>query len=130
MALFTNFATLSYSGGERSSNTVTGEILDREKYKADNYDFNSPIKLVTLHRDYAAAYNAEYGIARAAAVAVSLDYGDTWADDPMLPLLEEDCYETILEDRAVTFRALQAADSSYRVSFDAQGLIERIEKLP
>ena len=28
MALFTNFATLSYSGGERSSNTVTGEILE------------------------------------------------------------------------------------------------------
>ena len=28
MALFTNFATLSYSGGETNSNTVTGEILE------------------------------------------------------------------------------------------------------
>ena len=28
MAFFTNYATLSYNGGERSSNTVTGEILE------------------------------------------------------------------------------------------------------
>ena len=28
MAVFTNFATLSYKGGTRNSNTVTGEIME------------------------------------------------------------------------------------------------------
>ena len=28
MATFTNFATLSYSGGTANSNTVTGELLE------------------------------------------------------------------------------------------------------
>ncbi len=28
MATFTNFATLSYSGGTTESNTVTGELLE------------------------------------------------------------------------------------------------------
>lgn len=108
---------------------MTGEVLDREEYKADNYDFDNPIKLYTLHRDYAPAAIEHYGRAYMSAVEVSKRYGDMRLDDPMLPLLDETLYEVYVQIRTVTFKSLTPENDSYRVNYDDGCMVSSIEIL-
>lgn len=108
---------------------VTGEILDTEIYKADNYDFDNPIKQFTLHRTYAPAAIEHYGLAYMSAVEVSKRYGDMMLDDPMLPLLDEEEYQVEISNRTVTFRALTKDNDTYRVQYDDGYMVESVEVL-
>ena len=108
---------------------VTGEIVDTERYKADNYDFDNPIKQFTLHRTYAPAAIEHYGLAYMSAVEVSKRYGDMRLDDPMLPLLDEEAYQVEISNRTVTFRALTKDNDTYRVRYDDGYMVESVEVL-
>lgn len=108
---------------------VTGEIVDTELYKADNDDFDNPIKQFTLHRTYAPAAIEHYGLAYMSAVEVSKRYGDMRLDDPMLPLLDEEAYQVEISSRTATFRALTKDNDTYRVQYDDGYMVERIEVL-
>ena len=108
---------------------VTGEILDREEYKADNYEFDNPIKMYTLHRDYAPAAIEHYGLAYMSAVEVSKRYGDMTLDDPMLPLLDEELYQVYAQEKTVTFKALTDENDTYRVSYDDGYMVKSVEVL-
>lgn len=108
---------------------VTGEIVDTERYKADNYDFDNPIKQFTLHRTYAPAAIEHYGLAYMSAVEVSKRYGDMRLDDPMLPLLDEEEYQVEISNGMVTFRALTKDNDTYRVQYDDGYMVERVEVL-
>lgn len=108
---------------------VTGEIVDTELYKADNDDFDNPIKQFTLHRTYAPAAIEHYGLAYMSAVEVSKRYGDMRLDDPMLPLLDEEAYQVEISSRTATFRALTKDNDTYRVEYDDGYMVERIEVL-
>ena len=102
---------------------------NREAYKADNYDFDNPIKLYTLHRDYAPAAIEHYGRAYMSAVEVSKRYGDMRLDDPMLPLLDEALYEVYVQIRTVTFKSLTPENDSYRVNYGDGCMVSSIEIL-
>ena len=108
---------------------VTGEIVDTELYKADNDDFDNPIKQFTLHRTYAPAAIEHYGLAYMSAVEVSKRYGDMRLDDPMLPLLDEEAYQVEISSRTATFRALTKDNDTYRVQYNDGYMVERIEVL-
>ena len=108
---------------------VTGEILDTEIYKADNDEFDNPIKQFTLHRDYAPAAIEHYGLAYMSAVEVSKRYGDMTLDDPMLPLLDESLYQVDAQEKTVTFRALAKENDTYCVEYDDGYMVESIEVL-
>jgi len=108
---------------------VTGEILDREEYKADNYEFDNPIKMYTLHRDYAPAAIEHYGLAYMSAIEVSKRYGDMGLDDPMLPLLDEKLYQVYAQEKTVTFKALTEENETYRVQYDDGYMVKYIEVL-
>ena len=108
---------------------VTGEILDREEYKADNYEFDNPIKMYTLHGDYAPAAIEHYGLAYMSAVEVSKRYGDMMLDDPMLPLLDEELYQVYAQEKTVTFKALTDENDTYRVNYDDGYMVKSIEVL-
>ena len=108
---------------------ATGEILDREEYKADNYEFDNPIKMYTLHRDYAPAAIEHYGLAYISAVEVSKQYGDMTLDDPMLPLLDEELYQVYAQEKTVTFKALTDENDTYRVNYDDGYMVKSIEVL-
>ena len=108
---------------------VTGEIVDTERYKADNYDFDNPIKQFTLHRTYAPAAIEHYGLAYMSAVEVSKRYGDMRLDDPMLPLLDEEAYQVEISNRTVTFRALTKDNDTYRMQYDDGYMVESVEVL-
>ena len=108
---------------------VTGEIVDTERYKADNYDFDNPIKQFTLHRTYAPAAIEHYGLAYMSAVEVSKRYGDMRLDDPMLPLLDEEEYQVEISNGTVTFRALTKDNDTYCVQYDDGYMVERVEVL-
>ena len=108
---------------------VTGEILDREEYKADNYEFDNPIKMYTLHRDYAPAAIEHYGLAYMSAVEVSKRYGDMTLDDPMLPLLDEELYQVYAQEKTVTFKALTEENDTYRVNYDDGYMVKSVEVL-
>ena len=108
---------------------MTGEILDREEYKADNYDFDNPIKMYTLHRDYAPAAVEHYGLAYMSAVEVSKRYGDMRLDDPMLPLLDETLYQVYAQTSTVTFKALAEGYDTYRVKYDDGYMVTDVEVL-
>lgn len=108
---------------------VTGEIVDTEIYKADNDEFDNPIKQFTLHRTYAPAAIEHYGLAYMSAVEVSKRYGDMRLDDPMLPLLDEEEYQVEILNRTVTFRALTKDNDTYRVEYDDGYMVERVEVL-
>lgn len=106
---------------------MTGAILDREDYKADNYDFDNPVKMYTLRRDYEPALVKQHGMEYIAAVAVSKAYGDMRLDDPMLGLHEEAGeYEVAVTDRRVEFRAQEEGRDSYFVTFDENSMIEEV----
>lgn len=108
---------------------MTGEILDREEYKADNYDFDNPIKMYTLHRDYASEAIKEYGLAYMSAVEVSKQYGDMRLDDPMLPLLDAEEYAVWAQEKSVTFKALEEDKPSYRVTYDDGYMVKSVEAI-
>lgn len=108
---------------------VTGEIVDTEVYKADNDEFDNPIKQFTLHRTYAPAAIEHYGLAYMGAVEVSKRYGDMRLDDPMLPLLDEEEYQVEILNRTVTFRALTKDNDTYRVEYDDGYMVESVEVL-
>lgn len=109
---------------------ATGEILDREEFKADNYEFDPSVKMYTLRRDYEPALIAQYGRAYIAAVAVSKAYGDMRLDNPMLPLLDEEGTYAVQEtEESVTFLAQEEGLDSYAVRFGADGLIEAVARL-
>ena len=108
---------------------VTGDILDREHFKPDNYEFDSPIKRFTLRRVYAPAYIGEYGIADAALKELTKEFGDMLLDDPVL-IEDQEAYDVITEGRTVTFRAkTPEIGPSYRAVFGPDGLPEKLEKL-
>ena len=112
---------------------VTGQILDVEAFKPDNYDFDDPLKRLTLRRDFMPAYIAEFGIERAAAVEVTKAFADMTYDEPMLPLLEDPDgdgivhYETVVDGLTVTFRADAPGCDSYRVVFGEDFLPQTVE---
>lgn len=107
----------------------TGEILDRETYKADNYEFDNPIQLRTLHSLYAPAAIEEYGLEYMSAVEVSKVYGDMNLDDPMLPLLDASLYAIQAQGQEVTFTALTPGNDSYRVRYTDGYLVESVDVL-
>lgn len=108
----------------------TGAILNREAYKPDNYDFDDPVSMFTLRRDYAPAFLAAYGPEWAANVALCKAFADLSFDEPDLGCLDESLYQTTVEGHTVTFTALQKDQPSYRVVFTEEGLVETAEKLP
>ena len=105
---------------------MTGAILDREAYKADNYDFDPPVKMYTLRRDYEPALTDLYGRAYVAAVAVSKAYGDMRLDDPMLPLLDGEAYAVMEEADCVRFIALAEGLDSFVARFDSHAMISGV----
>lgn len=107
----------------------TGEVLDREVYKADNYAFDHPVKMYTLHSAYAPAAIAEFGLAYMSAVEVSKRFGDMRLDHPMLPLLDDTQYQVWAQERTVTFKALDAGHASYRVRYDEAYRVQSIEEI-
>lgn len=108
---------------------MTGEILDREEYKADNYAFDNPVKMYTLHRVYAPAAIEEYGLAYMSAVEVSKRYGDMRLDDPMLPLLDSEKYTVWAQEKTVTFKSLANGEPSYRVVYDESYMVQHVEEI-
>ena len=114
----------------------TGEVLDKEIYKPDDYLFDNPIKRYTLHRDFAPAYVQEFGMEALAAVEVVKAFGDLSYDEPMMPDVEagEDGvlisdYEETSSGRTVTFRPPQPGLAGYRVTFGEDWLTEKVEIL-
>lgn len=105
---------------------MTGEILDREEYKADNYLFDNPIKMYTLHSAYAPEAIKEYGLAYMSAVEISKRYGDMRLDDPMLPLVDG-TKNIRVQGKTVTFRALEEGETSYRVTYDEDYMVISVE---
>lgn len=106
---------------------MTGAILDREDYKADNYEFDDPVKQYTLRRDYEPVLVERDGMAYTAAVAVSKAYGDMSLDNPMLGLDDEEGeYVVNVADGRVEFRAQLEGLVSYYVQFDSNNMIEDI----
>lgn len=108
---------------------MTGEVLDREEYKADNYAFDNPIKMYTLHRAYAPAAIEEYGLAYMSAVELSKRYGDMRLDDPVLPVLDDERYAVWVQEKTVTFKALSDGEPSYRVVYDEGGMVKSAERI-
>ncbi|MBQ7826072.1 MAG: PepSY domain-containing protein [Clostridia bacterium] len=107
---------------------MTGEILDREAYKADNYIFDNPIKMYTLHRAYAPEAIKEYGLVYMSAVEVSKRYGDMRLDDPMLPLVDG-TKDIWVQGKTVTFKALEEGDTSYRVTYGDGYMVTSVEAI-
>lgn len=105
---------------------MTGEILDREAYKADNYIFDNPIKMYTLHSAYAPEAIKEYGLAYMSAVEVSKRFGDMRLDDPMLPLVDG-TKNIRVQGKTVTFGALEEGETSYRVTYDDGFMVISVE---
>lgn len=106
---------------------MTGAVLDREEYKADNYDFDNPVKQYTLRRDYEPALVERDGMEYVAAVAVSKAYGDMRLDNPMLGLDDEEGeYEVVITDGRVEFRAQMEGLVSYYVQFGGDNMIKEV----
>ena len=106
---------------------ITGAILDREDYKADNYEFDNPVKQYTLRRDYEPALVEHHGMAYIAAVAVSKAYGDMALDNPMLEIDDEEGeYVINIRDGRVEFRAQMDGLVSYYVQFDGDNMIKEV----
>lgn len=108
---------------------VTGEILHRSAYKADDPDFDDPIQRITLRSDYMLAYIEEYGVVRAAYVEAVKDYADMLEDEPELPVLDETLYETSVDGWTVEFIAKEPGLPSYRVIFAPDGIVQTVEKI-
>ena len=110
---------------------ITGAILDREDYKADNYEFDDPVKQYTLRRDYEPALVEHYGMEYIAAVAVSKAYGDMALDNPMLELDDEEGeYEVNIAGGRVEFRAQLEGLVSYYVQFGSDNMIKEVGVIP
>lgn len=95
----------------------TGEVVDKMPYKADNYDFDNPVQIYTLRRDYAPAAIKEYGKERMAGIAITKAVADMGLDDPSLPLLYETQYKTQVEGDTVTFLPLHEGAPTYTLTF-------------
>ena len=106
----------------------TGEILSKTAYKPDNYDFDDPVEMYTLRRDYAPAFLAEFGPERAAEIELCKAFADMAYDEPDLGLHEQ--YQAKVDGLTVTFAALEKGAPSYRVVFGEDGLPAAVEKLP
>ena len=107
-------------------NAITGAIIDREDYKADNYEFDDPVKQYTLRRDYEPALVEHYGMEYIAAVAASKAYGDMSLDNPMLPFFDEDMYAIYEEGGRVVFGSKTKDMNSYYVQFDSDNMIKEV----
>ena len=108
----------------------TGEVLSKIAYKPDNYDFDDPVEMYTLRRDYAHAFLKEFGIEWAANVEVCKAFAAMEYDEPDLGLTNETIYRTEADGLTVTFTALRKGDPSFRVVFGSDGLPESVEQLP
>ena len=108
----------------------TGEILSKIAYKPDNYDFDDPVEMYTLRRDYAPAFLKEFGVEWAANVEVCKAFAAMEYDEPDLGLTNERIYRTEADGLTVTFTALQKGSPSFRVVFGSDGLPESVEQLP
>lgn len=95
----------------------TGEVVDKMPYKADNYDFDNPVQIYTLRRDYAPAAIEEYGIERMAGIAITKAVADMELDDPSLPILYDAQYKSQVEGDTVTFLPLHEGDPIYTLTF-------------
>lgn len=95
----------------------TGEVVDKMPYKADNYEFDNPVQIYTLRRDYAPAAIQEYGKERMAGIAITKAVADMELDDPSLPILYDSQYKTKVEGDTVTFLPLHEGDPSYVLTF-------------
>ena len=121
--------------------TETGEVLDKEKYAPDNYEFDHPVKRYTLHRVFAPVYAAEFGLERLAVIEISKAFGDMTFDDPIATVLGEDMdsesmsgeivsYTAEVDGRTVTIRPDRKELPAYRVTFTENDLTESCEILP
>ncbi len=95
----------------------TGEVVDKMPYKADNYDFDNPVQIYTLRRDYAPAAIQEYGKERMAGIAITKAVADMELDDPSLPILYDNQYKSQVEGDTVTFLPLHEGDPTYTLTF-------------
>lgn len=95
----------------------TGEVVDKMPYKADNYEFDNPVQIYTLRRDYAPAAIKEYGKERMAGIAITKAVADMELDDPSLPILYDSQYETKVDGDTVTFLPLHEGDPTYVLTF-------------
>ncbi|MBR2054708.1 MAG: PepSY domain-containing protein [Clostridia bacterium] len=95
----------------------TGEVVDKMPYKADNYEFDNPVQIYTLRRDYAPAAIEEYGKERMAGIAITKAVADMELDDPSLPILYDSQYETKVDGDTVTFLPLHEGDPTYVLTF-------------
>lgn len=119
--------------------TETGEVLDREKYAPDNYEFDHPVKRYTLHRAFAPVYVETFGPERLAVIEISKAFGDMSFDDPVATVLGVDMdteslsgeiaeYTAQVDGHTVTLRAEQIGIPVYRVTFTDGWLTEKTEK--
>ena len=121
--------------------TETGEVLDKEKYSPDNYDFDPPVKRYTLHRDFAPAFAEAFGAERLAVIEISKTFGDMSYDDPIATVLGPDIdsesvstdeimpYTAQTEGHTVTIRPAAPGIPAYRVTFSEGWMTENVEKL-
>lgn len=120
--------------------TESGEVLDKEKYAPDNYEFDHPVKRYTLHRAFAPVYAEEFGLERLAVIEISKAFGDMSFDDPVATVLGADMdteslsgelaeYTAEVEGRAVTIRPIPQNLPGYRVVFGEDYLTETCEIL-
>lgn len=117
----------------------TGEVLDIEKYRADDYDFDHPVKRHTLHRVFAPVYVETFGPERLAAQEICKAFGDLDGDcvfDLFRVRLREisgegeTAYHKIeTAGYTVTFRAKRPGEPSYRVEFDENWMTVSVEKI-
>ena len=112
--------------------TATGQVLDKEMFKPDNYAFDNPLKRYTLHRDYALAFVAEFGMERLAEIEVTKYAADMTMDEPEMPLGpggETVEYTPVAGDHTVTFQANAPGADSYRVTFTPGWMTQSVETL-
>lgn len=95
----------------------TGTITDKMAYKSDNYAFDNPLQIYTLHRDYAPMAVQEMGIEHMADIAITKEYGDMTLDEPFVPMTDESLYEKTVEGDSVTYTPKNAAAPAYTLTF-------------
>lgn len=111
----------------------TGNVVDKEAFKPDNWEFDNPLKRYTLHRDFAPAYAAEFGMEQLARIEVTKYAADMTLDEPQMPFGpngEAVHYRVECGDHTVLFQSDVPGTDSYRITFTEGFMTEKIETLP
>lgn len=108
----------------------TGEILDKEAFKADNTAFDSTAKIYTLHKTFAALQLEMEGVEPIARNYVVKQYADMAYDIPDEALMDEMLYKVTIEGMTVSYTALDSAYPSFVVTVNEQGLVDHVEAVP